>query len=410
MRLCTACLHVDDRKVEHCPSCGGEDFAKLNGKGDVVAIPAGAMPCQDCLQNDRDLKLRYYRRVTAMLFVDHIHGAAGYFCASCRRRQFGRHFGLTLLLGWWGIFAFWLRNPYAILVNLWALFAPPFGAANFGAINVNEIRADAGEDQRLEDLYMQMPSWFARLDESELDLILTERDYYGLLRVSRTASSEEVKTAWRGQVKRHHPDTATAPGAHERMVEINDAYKVLGDERLRHAYDHRDELVAFLEQVRGSDVDLHDEGAGDDYAWGCRICRTSFADYDELLDHARSEHPGEDLLGIVVELEDGNESPLRTIYVCKDCGHTEFLPHDIAEHIVGAHGLDEWSDHVDYELFTLDDADGDEGDNAGTRGDHRWRCKACGETFDDYDGAIAHADRMHPDRVAIDVRNAVEPA
>jgi hypothetical protein len=212
------------------------------------------MPCQGCFEAGRPLKLRYYRHVVGMVFADRIHGTAGYFCVSCRRRQFGKHIGLTLLLGWWGLIALWFRNPYAIVTNLWALFAPPFGAGRLGAINVNEIRADAREQQRLADVYMSMPSWFEHIDEDEIELILSERDDYATLQVQRTASHHDIKAAWREQVKLHHLDTSGA-ASHERMVEINDAYTVLGDERLRHAYDHQDELLAFLGQLRDIDGD-----------------------------------------------------------------------------------------------------------------------------------------------------------
>ena len=45
MRLCTACLHHDDRKVERCPSRGGDDFAKLTARGFVSRSP----PLRRCL-------------------------------------------------------------------------------------------------------------------------------------------------------------------------------------------------------------------------------------------------------------------------------------------------------------------------------------------------------------------------
>lgn len=351
MRLCTNCLHHDDRKIEHCPSCGGDEFAKLNGKGYVTALPAGAgMPCQGCLESGRELKLRYYRRVVAMVFVDRIYGTAGYFCASCRRRQFGKHLGLTLLLGWWGVFALFFRNPYAIVTNLWALAAPPFGAGQLGAMNVNEIRADASEQQRLADVYMSMPSWFEHIDEDEIELILTERDYYATLGVQRAATAHEIKAAWRDQVKLHHPDTAGA-ASHDRMVEINDAYKVLGDERLRHAYDHQEELLAFLGQLRDDEPDLTG------YDFGCGLCRSAFPSYDDFADHVDAEHPHTDYHDALIELRDG--VPI---------------------------GDDE-----------ADEATG-------------WRCKTCQAVFVDYDDALTHADNAHPERVAVDVRTAVEPA
>jgi DnaJ-like protein len=358
MRLCTNCLHHDDRKIEHCPSCGAEEFAKLNSKGYVTELPAGAgMPCQGCLEVGRPLKLRYYRHVVGMAFADRIYGTAGYFCASCRHRQFGKHLGLTLLLGWWGMIALWFRNPYAIVTNLWALAAPPFDAGRLGAMNVNEIRADAREQQRLADVYTSMPSWFEHIEEDEIELILTDRDYYTTLRIERTAGHHEIKTAWREQVKLHHPDTAGA-GSHDRMVEINDAYKVLGDQRLRHAYDHQNELLAFLGELRDIDGDGEPDLAGYDY--GCGLCRSAFPNFDEFADHVDAEHPHTDYQDALVELRDG-------------------VP------------------------VVIDD----DREPTGSVG---WRCKLCREVFDDYDAALAHADRAHPERVAIDVRTAVEPA
>lgn len=358
MRLCTNCLHHDDRKIEHCPSCGGDEFAKLNGKGFVVALPAGAgMPCQGCFETDHPLKLRYYRRVVGMLFADRVYGTAGYFCASCRRREFGKHLGLTLLLGWWGIIALYFRNPYAIATNLWALFAPPFGAGQLGAMNVNEIRADAHEQQRLADVYMSMPSWFEHIDEDEVELILTDRDYYAALSVERTGSHHDIKSAWREQVKLHHPDAAGA-ASHDRMVEINHAYKVLGDERLRHAYDHQDELLAFLGQLGDSDGDGDGEHDMAGYDYGCALCQSAFTSFDDFADHVDGDHPHTDYEDALVELRDG-------------------VPVD------------------------------DEDENHTPVG---WRCKTCHEVFEEYDEALTHADSAHPERVAVDVRTAVEPA
>lgn len=360
MRLCANCLHHDDRKIEHCPSCGGNEFAKLNSKGYVVAIPAGAeMPCQGCFE-PHPLKLRYYRRVVGMVFADRIYGTAGYFCASCRSRQFGKHMVLTLLLGWWGVVAMLFRNPYAIITNLWALIAPPFGAGELGAMNVNEIRADAREQQRLADIYMSMPSWFEHIDEDEVELVLTDRDYYTILRVQRTASHHDIKASWREQVKRHHPDAAGA-ASHDRMVEINDAYKVLGDERLRHAYDHQDELLAFLGQLGDIDSDRDQDMTGYDY--GCALCRSAFASFDDFADHVDADHPHTDYQDALVELRDG---------VLADNGEAD--------------------------------------DGAGDSRSVGWRCRTCHEVFGDYDDALAHADSAHPERVAVDIRAAVEPA
>lgn len=66
---------------------------------------------------------------------------------------------------------------------------------------------------------------------------MTERDYYEILGVPRTASSEEVKQAFRHLARQYHPDVNKSADAEERFKEINEAYAVLSDEEKRSAYD-----------------------------------------------------------------------------------------------------------------------------------------------------------------------------
>lgn len=64
------------------------------------------------------------------------------------------------------------------------------------------------------------------------------RDYYETLGVSRGASAEEVKKAYRKLARRYHPDVnKDDPDAERKFKEINEAYKVLSNEKLREAYD-----------------------------------------------------------------------------------------------------------------------------------------------------------------------------
>ena len=65
----------------------------------------------------------------------------------------------------------------------------------------------------------------------------TQRDYYDILGVGRTASDEDVKRAFRRLAQRWHPDVNTEPGADERFKELNEAYQVLSDPQRRQAYD-----------------------------------------------------------------------------------------------------------------------------------------------------------------------------
>jgi molecular chaperone DnaJ len=63
-------------------------------------------------------------------------------------------------------------------------------------------------------------------------------DYYRILGVSREASDEEIKKAYRKLVFQHHPDhNPNSPQAEEKIREINTAYEIIGDTEKRRSYD-----------------------------------------------------------------------------------------------------------------------------------------------------------------------------
>src|SRR5712691_10242206 len=65
----------------------------------------------------------------------------------------------------------------------------------------------------------------------------TGRDYYELLGVSRGASEQDIKRAFRSKARELHPDVSQAPDAEERFREVAEAYEVLSKSETRQLYD-----------------------------------------------------------------------------------------------------------------------------------------------------------------------------
>ncbi|MGQ9734123.1 MAG: molecular chaperone DnaJ [Candidatus Bipolaricaulia bacterium] len=106
---------------------------------------------------------------------------------------------------------------------------------------------------------------------------MAKRDYYEVLGVSRDATQEEIKRAYRQLAKKYHPDRSFDGGSAEKFKEATEAYEVLSDPEKRAQYDR----FGHVGPEQGFDFDLHDfhraREAFDEFGFG----RSAF---DEIFD------------------------------------------------------------------------------------------------------------------------------
>lgn len=72
---------------------------------------------------------------------------------------------------------------------------------------------------------------------------------YDILGVSRQASQEEIRSAFRRLARQYHPDVNKSPTANEEFIKIAEAYRILSDRHLRALYD-QGRLVSPEEALR----------------------------------------------------------------------------------------------------------------------------------------------------------------
>jgi curved DNA-binding protein CbpA len=89
------------------------------------------------------------------------------------------------------------------------------------------------------------------------------KDLYAILGLAPDCEPEEIKAAYRALVLLHHPDqNPDRPDAHERFLEIKDAYELLSDPELREDYD-----LAFVETFPGYAIEGEEEEEEEEEYW-----------------------------------------------------------------------------------------------------------------------------------------------
>ncbi|WP_298611878.1 DnaJ C-terminal domain-containing protein [uncultured Thiothrix sp.] len=69
--------------------------------------------------------------------------------------------------------------------------------------------------------------------------MMASKDYYQVLGISRGASTEDIKLAYRRLARKYHPDVSQLPGAEEHFKAVNEAYDTLSDSSKRRKYEQQ---------------------------------------------------------------------------------------------------------------------------------------------------------------------------
>ena len=143
------------------------------------------------------------------------------------------------------------------------------------------------------------------------------QDYYGVLGVSKTATAEEIRSAFRKKAREHHPDVAKdkVKGA-EKFKEVNEAYEVLSDPAKRAKYDQVGREVPGGGYGWAGGVPRGEAGPGmEEVHFG----GTGFSDFFESMFGGMGDVEGD----LMVTLEEAMQGSIREVTLQRGGGKVE---------------------------------------------------------------------------------------
>lgn len=152
---------------------------------------------------------------------------------------------------------------------------------------------------------------------------MTQKDYYDVLGVDKTATQEEIKKRYRDLAKKYHPDkNAGDKSKEEKFKEIQEAYSILGDEQKRKQYDNT--------------------GTKNFYGWGHQganpFADINLDDFFDFTPHVQKKHYKGNPLKLLlhISLEDAYYGLSKTVerpmdVKCDSCDGSGSTTHDVHE-------------------------------------------------------------------------------
>lgn len=240
--LCGLCGTSAERGTNECPACGGAPMFPVTN-GYVLEFPAHSIPCPSCGSSEQAVRLRGWTQLLALVWWVRESRMGAYLCPECARRQTIKSLLFSTLLGWWSIPSWFFYGWRALYINWRAAFAAPSSPYDWGALSAGDFAAmleDMTDDTEVDpdDQWLLDAPVFRDLSETQIGLVLSAHGLYESLGAAPTASTDELRRAYRQRCKEVHPDlNQGARDGAEDMVRLNRAWEILRAQPLRDAYD-----------------------------------------------------------------------------------------------------------------------------------------------------------------------------